>query len=298
MDSVDSTKPSDEVQYLDAIRRIMAEGDRRTGRNGETLSLPGLQMTYDLSGMTLPIFTSKRVFWRGVKEELLWFLRGDTSGTRLAEKGVHIWDGNGTREFLDSRGLYDNPEGDLGPIYGFQWRHWGATYRGCNEDYSGQGIDQIQRLIDTIRTNPYDRRLLVSAWNVGELDKMALPPCHMFMQFHVTSKKELTCIMHQRSADMGLGVPFNVASYSLLTHMIAFATGLKAKQFIHNIGDAHIYVEHLDALRAQLERPCLPFPTLEIRRPHEIKEIDDYTSDDLHLVGYKAGPTIPMKFVV
>lgn len=184
-------------------------------------------------------------------EELLWFVSGSTNANLLAAKDIHIWDGNGSREFLDSRGLSHHEEGDLGPVYGFQWRHFGAVYEGMNADYTGKGIDQLKRCIQSIVSNPEDRRIILTAWNPSDVDKMALPPCHMFCQFYVANN-ELSCQMYQRSADMGLGVPFNIASYALLTRMVAQVCGLKCGDFVHTIGDAHVYLNHIDGLREQL----------------------------------------------
>merc|ERR1712019_113863 len=192
--------------------------------------------------------------------------------------------GNGSREFLDKRGLGHREEGDLGPVYGFQWRHFGAKYVDMHTDYSGQGVDQLAQCIKTIKENPTDRRILLSAWNPADLDLMALPPCHMFCQFYVANG-ELSCQMYQRSADMGLGVPFNIASYSLLTRLIAQVCGLKAKEFVHVIGDCHVYLTHVDPLKIQLEREPRPFPTLEINP--EVKSIDGFQFSDFKIVGYK-----------
>lgn len=226
----------DEKQYLDLIRRIIATGNRRGDRTGVgTLSIFGAQMRFNLRN-GFPLLTTKRVFWRAVAEELLWFIRGSTNAKDLQEKNIHIWDGNSTREFFDSMGFTDREEGDLGPVYGFQWRHFGAEYKTCHDDYSGQGIDQLEEIINTIRTRPYDRRIIMSAWNAVDLPKMALPPCHCLVQFYVANG-ELSCQLYQRSADMGLGVPFNIASYALLTYMIAHITGLKVCILLTSILD-------------------------------------------------------------
>ena len=215
----------------------------------------------------------------------------------MAEKDIHIWDGNGSREFLDRRGLSHREAGDLGPVYGFQWRHFGAKYVDMHTDYSGQGVDQLADCIDKIINNPEDRRIIMSAWNPADLEEMALPPCHMFCQFYVdTQKNELSCQMYQRSADMGLGVPFNIASYALLTHMIAYVTGRKAGDFVHTIGDAHVYLNHVDALKEQIKRNPREFPKLKINP--EKKKIDDFNFDDFEVVGYKPHKTIKMKMAV
>lgn len=215
----------------------------------------------------------------------------------MADKGIHIWDGNGSREFLDSRGLTNREEGDLGPVYGFQWRHFGAKYKDMHTDYTGQGVDQLAECIRKIVDNPEDRRIIMSAWNPADLDQMALPPCHMFCQFYVdTERNEVSCHMYQRSADMGLGVPFNIASYALLTHIVAHVTGRKPGELVHTIGDAHIYLNHVDALKEQLKRKPRDFPTLKINP--EKKDIDDIVFDDLEVVGYNPHKAIKMKMAV
>ena len=241
--------------------------------------------------------TTKRVFFRGVLEELLWFIQGSTNSKLLSEKNVKIWDDNGSREFLDSRGLTENEAGDLGPVYGFQWRHFGAEYGNCHQDYSGQGVDQLQTVIDQIRRDPDSRRIIMSAWNPPDLPKMALPPCHVLSQFYVQDG-ELSCQLYQRSADMGLGVPFNIASYALLTCMLAEVCGLKPGDFVHTIGDAHVYKNHVDALKIQIAREPRPLPTLSIKRLGEIKEIDEFKFEDFELIGYKPHPSIKMKMAV
>ena len=215
----------------------------------------------------------------------------------MADKGIHIWDGNGSREFLDSRGLTDREEGDLGPVYGFQWRHFGAKYKDMHTDYTGQGVDQLAECIRKIIHNPEDRRIIMSAWNPADLDQMALPPCHMFCQFYVdTERNEVSCHMYQRSADMGLGVPFNIASYALLTHLVAHVTGRKPGELVHTIGDAHIYLNHVDALKEQLKRKPRDFPTLKINP--DKKDIDDIVYDDLQVIGYNPHKAIKMKMAV
>ncbi|KAL7531730.1 hypothetical protein ACHAXR_004202 [Thalassiosira sp. AJA248-18] len=290
----------EEMQYLDICRDIIENGVKRGDRTGTgTMSKFGVQMRYSLRDDTLPLLTTKRTFWRGVAEELLWFVKGSTNANELAEKNIHIWDGNGSREFLDSRGLQHRGEGDLGPVYGFQWRHFGAEYKDMNTDYSGQGVDQLADCIEKIINNPEDRRIIMSAWNPKDLDAMALPPCHMFAQFYVdTEKNEVSCQMYQRSADMGLGVPFNIASYALLTHMIAKVTGRKAGDFVHSIGDAHVYLNHVDALKEQLERKPRAFPKLKFKEGKKYNDIDGFEFDDFEVVGYKPHKTIKMKMAV
>lgn len=290
----------EEMQYLDICRDIIENGVQRGDRTGTgTLSKFGVQMRYSLRDDTLPLLTTKRTFWRGVAEELLWFVKGSTNANELAEKNIHIWDGNGSREFLDSRGLQHREQGDLGPVYGFQWRHFGAEYKDMHADYTGQGVDQLADCIDKIINNPEDRRIVMSAWNPADLELMALPPCHMFCQFYVdTAKNEVSCQMYQRSADMGLGVPFNIASYALLTHMIAKVTGRKAGDFVHTIGDAHVYLNHVDALKEQLERKPRAFPKLKLKDGKEYNDIDGFDFDDFEVVGYKPHKTIKMKMAV
>lgn len=286
----------EEQQYLDLVRDVIETGTLRDDRTGTgTLSKFGCSMRFSLRDGRLPLLTTKRVFWRGIAEELLWFINGDTNANTLTGKGIKIWDANGSREFLDSRGLTDREVGDLGPVYGFQWRHFGARYVDCHTDYKGQGVDQLAQVIETIKTDPHNRRIIMSAWNPSDLKLMALPPCHMFCQFYVAGG-ELSCQMYQRSADLGLGVPFNIASYSLLTCMVAHVCGLQPGEFIHVIGDAHVYKTHVDVLKQQLERVPRPFPTLTLNP--EVKDIDSFQFSDLALGDYKPHNSIPMTMAV
>ena len=285
----------EEMQYLDLIKEIMEEGNVKGDRTGTgTISKFGCQMRFDLR-RSFPLLTTKRVFWRGVAEELIWFVKGCTSAKLLQDKDIHIWDGNGSREYLDSVGLGHREEGDLGPVYGFQWRHFGAEYKDMHADYTGQGVDQLAEVIDKIKNNPNDRRILLTAWNPAALKEMALPPCHMFCQFYVANG-ELSCQMYQRSCDMGLGVPFNIASYSLLTCMIAQVCGLKPGDFVHCCGDTHVYSNHVEPLYTQLENEPRPFPTLKINP--EKKDIDSFEFSDFEIVGYDPCPRIEMKMAV
>lgn len=291
------TEYHDEEEYLNLIRKIMKKGKVRDDRTGVgTISIFGAQMRFSLRDQ-FPLLTTKRTFWRGVAEELIWFIQGNTNAKDLSDKNVRIWDANGSREFLDSRGLNKNEEGDLGPVYGFQWRHFGAEYGACKDDYGGKGVDQLKQVIDMIRNDPNSRRIIMSAWNPVDIPKMALPPCHVMCQFYVNDG-ELSCQLYQRSADMGLGVPFNIASYALLTYMIAAITNLKPGDFVHTIGDAHVYKNHVEPLQKQLEREPKPFPKLNFKRMEEIKEIDDFKFEDFELVGYKCHPTIKMDMAV
>ena len=284
-----------EQQYLDAVKTIIEHGCLRSNRTGiDTKSIFGMQMRYSLRG-SFPLLTTKRVFWRGILEELLWFIRGSTNGHELAEKDVHIWDANGSREFLDHRGLRDREEGDLGPIYGFQWRHFGAEYTDMHQDYTGQGVDQLSDIIDKIKKSPNERTFVVCAWNPQDLPKMALPPCHCLFHFYVANG-ELSCQLYQRSGDMGLGVPFNIASYALLTCMIAHVAGLKTGDFVHTLGDAHVYVNHEEPLKLQMSRQPRPFPRLVITR--QVTDITDFKIDDFEVVDYNPHPKIKMGMAV
>ncbi|OZJ05858.1 hypothetical protein BZG36_00864 [Bifiguratus adelaidae] len=277
----------EEQQYLSLTKHIIESGQHRADRTGTgTLSIfAPPQLRFSLADNVFPLLTTKRVFFRAVVEELLWFIKGDTNSNHLAEKGIKIWDGNGSREYLDKVGLAHREQGDLGPVYGFQWRHFGAEYVDCHTDYVGKGVDQLLQVIDKIKTNPSDRRIILSAWNPKDIPSMALPPCHMFCQFYVSTptesapKRTLSCLLYQRSCDMGLGVPFNIASYALLTRMIAQVTGLLPGEFIHTMGDAHVYVDHIDALNQQLERTPRPFPTLRFAR--EVHDIDNFVYEDI-----------------
>jgi len=285
---------SGEQAYLDLVRRVIEDGVERGDRTGVgTRALFAEQLRFDLAD-GFPLLTTKRVFWRGVAEELLWMISGSTNANDLSVKGVKIWDANATLEFLESRGLPHREQGDLGPVYGFQWRHFGATYVDCHTDYSGQGVDQLANIIETIRTNPNDRRMVMSAWNPSDLDQMALPPCHLLCQFFVANGR-LSCQMYQRSCDLGLGVPFNIASYALLTHLVATVTGLEVGNLTMCLGDTHVYLNHIEPLKEQLQRTPRAFPTLSVT-PRE--SIDDFTFADLELDGYAPDKTIKMSMAV
>ena len=292
----------DELQYLALTRRILDSGSVRVDRTGVgTRSVFGAQMRFSLRNGVMPLLTTKRVFWRAVVEELLWFIAGCTDARVLQAKDVHIWDGNSTREFLDARGLGHHEVGDLGPVYGFQWRHFGADYHGFAADYTGQGVDQLQAVLRQLRTTPMDRRIVMSAWNPADISKMALPPCHMFCQFYVDRGEDgqqlLSCLMYQRSADMGLGVPFNIASYALLTHLVARVTGMCPHELVLVMGDAHVYKTHEDALRIQVERPPRPFPRLRIDDGIG-QDIDAVRAEHITLFGYDPHPAIKMPMAV
>lgn len=292
------TKIHQEHQYLNLIRTILQNGEMKKGRNGYTKSIFGYQMRYNLRENTIPLLTTKKVAWKTCLKELLWFVSGDTSNHTLQKQNVKIWNGNSSREFLDSRGLYNNEEGDLGPVYGHQWRHFNAKYKDFKTDYSGQGVDQLQNIIDILNgkhktDDKFSRRIILSAWNPCQLNEMALPPCHVLMQFHVSQNDELSCSLYQRSGDVGLGIPFNIASYSILTHLIAHHTGLKPGDFIHNLGDCHIYDDHIEQLGEQIEKEPYEFPTLTIKSLKD--NIDSYVLDDFKLSHYKYHEKIAMK---
>ncbi len=286
----------EENQYLNLIDDILSEGTREEGRNGTTIVAIGAAMHFSLNDRRVPFLTTKRLAWKTCLKELLWFIRGDTDNALLQAQNVHIWDGNASREFLDSRGLTDRVEGDLGPIYGFQWRNFGGDYEGSNDDGQGlrKGVDQLQIIIDALKDPEQrtSRRLLISAWNPCQLSEMALPPCHVLAQFHVTDGTRLSCSLYQRSGDVGLGVPFNIASYSMLTHLLAHHCGLDAHEFIYYLGNAHIYDDHVTALQEQTKREPHEFPRIAIRALHD--DIDDYQVGDFEVQGYQCHETIPM----
>ena len=255
--------------YLDLLRHVLDHGTRKADRTGTgTISVFGHQMRFDL-GQGFPLLTTKKVHLKSVIHELLWFLKGDTNIRYLKDNGVSIWD-----EWADENG-------DLGPIYGYQWRSWPAR--------DGRHIDQISEVLRAIRTNPDSRRIIVSAWNVGELDAMKLPPCHAFFQFYVVDGR-LSCQLYQRSADIFLGTPLNIASYALLTMMIAQVTGLKPGEFVHTLGDAHIYLNHLDQVALQLSREPRPLPTMRLNPA--VTDLFAFRYEDFTLEGYDPHPGI------
>lgn len=272
-----------EYQYLNILYDILTDGNALSDRTGVgVMSKFGYMMRFNLQ-QYFPLLTTKRVFLRGIIEELLWFIRGETNGNTLLEKNVRIWEANGTREFLDNRKLFHREVNDLGPVYGFQWRHFGAEYVDMHTNYQDQGVDQLKNVIELIKNDPTSRRILLCAWNPKDLEQMALPPCHILCQFYVNNKK-LSCIMYQRSCDLGLGVPFNIASYSILTHMIAQVCGLEVHEFIHILGNAHIYKNHINELIVQVNRVPYPFPTMHLNP--DVKNIEDFTVNDFTIKNY------------
>ncbi len=270
----------EEYQYLSLIENILKNGCDFDSRNGSTKSIFGNMMRFSLNDGIIPILTTKKVAWKTCFKELQWFIKGHTDNKLLKEVNVHIWDDNGSKEFLEKQNLTYR-EDDLGPVYGHQWRHFNAPYTDCNADYTNQGIDQLQELIKNLKSEEgrKSRRLIISAWNPCQIKEMALPPCHVLMQFYVSENKYLSCSLYQRSGDVGLGVPFNIASYSFLTHMLAKHCGLEAKDFVYFLGNAHIYEEHIKPLKEQIQREPLPFPKITFK---EVKEnIEDYSLTDI-----------------
>jgi len=287
----------EEQQYLQLIRDILDQGVLESGRNGVTKSIFGSAMHFSLEDGVIPLLTTKKVAWKTCLKELLWFIRGQTDAKILQRDGVKIWDENASREFLDSRGLYDNEVGDLGPVYGHQWRHFNAPYIDCECDYIGQGVDQLQEIIDCLKDpeKRNSRRLIMSAWNPCQLDEMALPPCHLVCQFNVSDGNKLSCSLYQRSGDVGLGVPFNIASYSFFTHILAKHCGLIAYEFVYNLGNAHIYEDHIEPLNAQIEREPYEFPKIIVKNLRE--NINDYNLEDIEIKDYQFHEQIIMKVV-
>jgi len=282
-------------------------------------------MRFSLKDGKIPILTTKKTAWKTCLKELLWFIRGETDNKILKEQGVHIWDANGSRKFLDSRGLTNYKVDELGPIYGYQWRSFNKSYfsdsrkqfihnawewqrgacgpmdfeleRAYNELISSEGIDQLQQIIDALKDpkTRTSRRLVMSAWNPEQLDQMALPPCHILCQFNVHDGNKLSCSMYQRSGDFPLGIPFNIVSYSFLTHLIAKHCGLEAYEFVHFIGNCHIYEDHIETMKEQILREPLEFPTISIKQVRE--NINDYLVEDFEINNYKSHEAIKMKMV-
>lgn len=284
----------DENQYLNMIETVIEENNEFIGRNGNTLSIFGGIMHFDLTNNKLPLLTTKKLAYKTCLKELLWFISGNTSNNVLNNQNVHIWNGNSSRQYLDSVGLTEREEGDLGPIYGFQWRHFNANYNGCNNDYTNQGIDQLSNIIEELK-NPAtrnSRRLILTAWNPCQIKEMALPPCHILCQFNVTNNTKLSCSLYQRSGDLGLGVPFNIASYSLLTHLIAKICKLEAYEFIYNLGNVHIYDDHISNLKTQLTKIPYAFPSININ--NDSSNIDDYKFEDFIIKDYNSHESIKL----
>lgn len=274
----------EENQYLNLIDHILLENNHFNGRNGKTIAIFGAALHFSLHDFTIPLLTTKKLAWKTCLRELLWFIKGQTSNHILNKQNVHIWDANSSREFLDSRGLNYQP-GDIGPGYGFQWRFFNTPYIDCNTDYSNQGIDQLQYIIDCLKdpNKRNSRRLILTAWNPSQLDKMALPPCHLLAQFNVFDNK-LSCSLYQRSADVGLGLPFNIASYSFLTHLLAHHCSLEPGDFYHYLGNTHIYDDHINTLIIQKSRTPIEFPKIKINKL--FSNINEYTENNFQIIDY------------
>jgi thymidylate synthase len=291
---------SEEQQYLDLIQNILDNGSWEHGRNGRTKSIFGHSMRFSLADGKIPILTTKKTAWKTCLKELIWFIRGETDNKLLVDQGVHIWDGNSSREFLDSVGLQTNPEGILGPIYGRQWRNFNAPYdnqRGELLDNENKGIDQLQQIIeqlkDPIKRN--SRRLILTAWNPCQLDQMALPPCHILCQFNVHDGNKLSCSMYQRSNDEACGTSINIASYSFLTHLLAKHCGLEAYEFVYFKGNCHIYEDHIEGMKTQITRKPYQFPTVSIEQIRE--NINDYQVEDFKIYNYQHHEAIKFQMV-
>ena len=293
----------EEQQYLNLIKNILENGTWEEGRNGKTKGIFGNMMRFSLKDGKIPILTTKKTAWKTCLKELLWFIRGDTDNKILKKQGVHIWDANGSREFLDSRGLKLYPEDMLGPIYGYQWRNFNASYH-CftghpidDLQHPFDGIDQLQQIIDALKDPDQrtSRRLIMTAWNPKQLDQMALPPCHILCQFNVHDGNKLSCSMYQRSVDSILGLPFNIASYSMLTHLIAKHCGLEAYEFVHFMGNCHLYDNAIEAANLQITREPFPFPTVSIKQVRE--NINEYEVDDFILENYQSHEAIKVAMI-
>lgn len=315
----------EEYQYLNLIENILENGHWEEGRNGKTKSIFGSSMRFSLKDGKIPILTTKKTAWKTCLKELLWFIRGEMDNKILKEQGVHIWDANGSREFLDSRGLTMYDVDELGAIYGRQWRAFNKPYfskqhkndihafiqKSWNEgsidenpeleaDYkklSEEGIDQLQQIIDALKDPQQrtSRRLIMTAWNPCQLDQMALPPCHILCQFNVHDGNKLSCSMYQRSSDFFLGIPFNIASYSMLTHLLAKHCGLEAHEFIHFMGNCHLYENAIDAAKLQITREPFEFPTVTIKESRD--DISHYQVSDFEIHNYQSHEAIKVAMV-
>ena len=287
----------EEKQYLDLIKNIIENGYIEEGRNGNTLSIFGASLRFSLKDGKIPIITSKKIAWNTCLKELLWFISGNTNVKVLQDQHIHIWDKNTSRDFLDSRDLHDYPEGMIGPSYGYQWRSFGAKYDYTTGKPLTEGIDQLQNIINELKNSKTrnSRRLIMTAWNPTQLNEMALPPCHIFCQFHVNNKNQLSCSMYQRSNDECCGTPFNIASYSFLTHLLAKHCGLEANEFFYFKGNCHIYEEHIESAKIQMNKEPFPFPTLYINTLRE--NINDYKIEDFELTNYKHHGKIYYKMI-
>ena len=301
-----------EQQYLDSLKNILDNGTWETGRNGRVKSIFGNMMRFSLADNKIPIITTKKTAWKTCLKELLWFIHGDMDNRILKEQNVHIWDANGSREFLDSRGLLNYEEDELGVPYGYQWRNFNAPYithadkksaesmDPCTKsyfDFQPKGIDQLQQIIDALKDPKQrnSRRLVMTAWNPCQLDQMALPPCHIMCQFNVHDGNKLSCMMVQRSNDECCGTPLNIASYSFLTHLLAKHCGLDAYEFVYFKGNCHIYEDHIEGAKLQITREPYPFPTVAIKQIRE--NINDYQVEDFEIHNYQHHPQIKFQMI-
>lgn len=291
--------PTSEHQYLDVVRHVLENGEKRLDRTGTgTLSVFAHNMRFDIS-KTIPLLTTKRMGWKSVLTELLFFLRGDTNSKHLEESGVNIWNGNTTREFLNARGLYNYVEGDMGPMYFYQVYHYGYPYKGCHYDYTGKGFDQMQHLLEGLRNDPFSRRHILTTYNPSDVSKSVLAPCHgLVIMFYVSFQRELSCNVYIRSSDVGLGLPYNIASYAMLTHIIAKQVDMVPKELIVSTGDTHIYANHVEALRKQIERTPLAQPIFEVSDEVKRKNLRDLSLDDFSIIGYMSHDAIRMSMAV
>lgn len=294
----------EELNYLGLLGSIIRFGSNREDRTGVgTKGIFGTQLRFSLEDNKVPMLTTKKMFTKGVVEELLFFLRGDTDTNKLTAKGVNIWKGNTTREFLDKRGLTHLSDGYMGKGYGFQWRNFGGyTYKDSDTDTYGvnkvEGVDQLSQVINTLKTNPTDRRIIMTAWNPQQLPEMALPPCHMMVQFYVDNGK-LSAQFYMRSIDTFLGLPFNILSYAVLTRIIAQTVGLEAKELVFVGGDTHIYSNHISQVMEQMSREPYPFPTMKINKKLEtVEDIESLELSDFIFEGYQSHPAIKAEMAV
>ena len=305
----EATEVTDEQAYLNFLTTILDKGHSRLTRNARTFSMFSQQLTFDLE-RGFPLLTTKKMFWRGIFEELKFFMTGQTDTKILETKGVNIWKGNTSREFLDSAGLVSYAPGDIGPLYGFQWRHFGATYQGCNADYTGKGVDQLEQIIQLLVHDPFSRRIVMTTYHTDQLTQSPLPPCHgLTVQFAVDSNNRLCCQMYQRSCDAFLGCPFNIASYALLMHIICAIVNhersllpnspplIPGKLFMI-FGDCHVYDIHRQSVLEQISRSPYPFPTLTLNKyPLSLDNIADLMYTDLTLTDYTSHPVIKAEMV-
>lgn len=289
-----------EAGYLELVKDVLDNGEERSGRNGKTLSVFSRRLEFKVREFGFPLLTTKRVFWRGVVEELLWFLRGSTDARELSDKGIHIWDGNTSREFLDSVGLRHIAEGFIGAGYGHQWRNFGGDIEG-----STHGVDQLFNVLYELSHNPHGRRAVLSAWNPVQLHDAALPPCHVLYMFYI-GKNGISCQMTQRSADIAAGLPFNIASTSLLTSIIGHVLGYPVDRVIIDVGDAHIYEQHVENMKVQTTREPRAFPVVTITKPapsknsktdDKIEWIESLKFEDFEIFGYDPHPGLKYEMI-